>query len=182
MPEDIFSRIRAALPRVRQWIEDYKRQHESKAVSVASLGFKRLATCFPSDVLARAKVVTVSRVPYPPLDQFDLPELAPLQQMVFDGITFDDTFYLGDGRSTESLHFHELIHVIQCGKLGLDSFLLAYGIGLIQYGYERSPLEAMAYRLQAEFDRGTCPPRLVERVDAETAVIWNGVSAFLGTR
>lgn len=182
MPQDIVTRIQAALPRVRLWIENYKARHESEAIAVGSLGFKRLGTCFPMDLLARAKVVTVPKVPYPPLDQFDLPEFAPLQQMAFDGITFDDTFYLEEGRTTESLHFHELIHVIQWGKLGLDKFLLSYGIGLIQHGYENSPLEAMAYRLQAEFDRGTTPPRLIELVESETATIWNRVAAFLQAR
>ena len=175
--------MQAAIPQVRQWIEDYKLAHERQSVAVSSLRFKRIPECFSDDLLVRARVAAVPRVPFPPLDQFDLPEFAPMQQASFAGITFGDTFYiLEEGSSAESLHFHELVHVVQWGKLGMDDFLLAYGIGLIQYGYERSPLEAMAYRLQAEFERGICPPRLVETIESETTFIWNRVSMFLRAR
>ena len=35
---------------------------------------------------------------------------------------------------TESLCCHELVHVVQWDRLGVDRFLLAYGIGLVQSG------------------------------------------------
>jgi hypothetical protein len=56
--------------------------------------------------------------------------------------------------ASDSLHFHEMVHVVQWAKLGVERFLLAYGIGLAQFGYEQSPLKKMAYDLQLEFDQG----------------------------
>jgi hypothetical protein len=157
---------------VRQWIDDYLESHAGHACSVSSLGYERLAACFPQELLDRAKVVTVSRVPFPPVDQFGLAEFAPVQQMSFTGITFKDTFFLQQGQASESLHFHELIHVIQWGTLGVDNFLLAYGVGLLQFGYAESPLEKMAFTLQRSFEQGTLPQGLVRVVAGLTDAIW----------
>ena len=53
----------------------------------------------------------------------------------------------------ESLHFHELVHVVQWQHLGPERFIMAYALGhLISGGYRTNPLEAMAYGLQARFD------------------------------
>ena len=126
----------------------------------------------PQEVLERAKVVTVPRVPFPPVDRFGLTELMFVQQMSFNGITFKDTFFLEQGQASESLHFHELVHVVQWARLGVDNFLLAYGVGLIQSGYEQSPLEAMAYSLQRDFDNGRLPQELVRVIETRTDAIW----------
>ena len=132
MQDDIIHRLPAALPGIRQWIDEFLNDHAERARAVSTLGFTRLSTCFPQELLERAKVVTVPRVPFPPVDRFGLPELAPVQQMSFAGITFKDTLFLQDGQTSESLHFHELVHVVQWARLGVDNFLLAYGIGLVQ--------------------------------------------------
>jgi hypothetical protein len=95
--------------------------------------------------------------------------------MAFDGITFRDTYFLRQGCASEAVHFHELVHVVQWSRLGVDNFPLAYGVGLLQYGYEQSPLEQMAYRLQLEFERGAPLPQLVQRIEALTDAIWEQV-------
>ncbi len=179
MQKDIIQRFHLALPRVRQWIDEYLEQYSDQARTVHSLGFKRLATCFPQELLVRAKVVTVTRVPFPPVENFGLPEFAPMQQMAFDGITFKDTFFLQQGHSSESLHFHELVHVVQWAKLGVDNFLLAYGFGLIQCGYEQSPLEKMAYTLQRGFEQGMSHPQAVRHIEELTDAIWNQVAPIV---
>lgn len=174
--EDIIRRFHTALPEVRQWIDGFLDEHANRALSVNSLGFGRLVTYFPEEFLERAKVVTVARVPFPPVDRFGLPELASMQQMSFTGITFKDTFFLQQGHSSVSLHFHELVHVVQWARLGVDNFLLAYGVGLIQFGYEQSPLEQMAYTLQDNFERGTHPRGLIRIIEAQTDAIWDQVA------
>lgn len=179
MQDDIIRRFHAALPSVRQWIEEFLNDHAERTRSVSTLGFMRLSTCFPNELLERAKVVTVRRVPFPPVDRFGLPELAPVQQMSFAGITFKDTFFLQQGQASESLHFHELVHVVQWARLGVDNFLLAYGIGLIRFGYERSPLEQMAYSLQRSFDSGRPPQELVSVIETRTDAIWTQVVSVL---
>ena len=180
MQDDIIRRFHAALPSVRQWIDEFLNDHAGQARPVSTLGFTRLSTCFPQEVLERAKVVTVPRVPFPPVDRFGLPELAPVQQMSFTGITFKDTFFLEQGQASESLHFHELVHVVQWARLGVDNFLLAYGVGLIQSGYEQSPLEAMAYSLQRDFDNGRLPQELVRVIETRTDAIWREIAPIVG--
>ncbi len=165
-------RLHAALPRLRQWIDDLLGHHADQARTVQSLGFQRLALCFPNELLERAKVVEVARVPFPPIERFGLPEFASMQQMQFDGITFKDTFFLLQGQSSESLYFHELVHVVQWARLGVDNFLLAYGLGLSQYVYEHSPFEQIAYTLQRSFENDSLPQHLVLHIEERTDAIW----------
>ena len=54
----------------------------------------------------------------------------------------------------ESLHFHELIHILQWNELEADKFILAYALGLLEFGYSDSPFERIAYELQDKFDSG----------------------------
>jgi hypothetical protein len=175
MQNDIIQRLLAALPSVRNWIDEYLQRHADQARTAQSLGLRRVSAYFPAELLARAKTVTVSQPPFPPVERFGLPEFARVQQMAFDGITFRDTYFLRQGCESEGLHFHELVHVVQWSRLGVDNFLLAYGVGLLQYGYEQSPLEQMAYRLQSEFERGAPLPQLVQRIEAMTDAIWKQV-------
>ena len=89
-----------------------------------------------------------------------------------DGITFKNTFFLRQGCASESLHFHEMVHVIQWARLGVEKFLLAYGLGLLAHGYEQSPLEKTAYDLQRRFDSGTLPPDVVRVIETEADAVW----------
>jgi len=73
----------------------------------------------------------------------------------------------------------ELVHVIQWERLGVDDFLLAYGAGLMQFGYRDSPLEKMAYSLQASFDGGVLPANTIELIQQGTDAIWNGVASLI---
>lgn len=68
------------------------------------------------------------------------------------GITYLDTYFVKTGAAgIESLHFHELIHVVQWRLLGPERFLAAYADGLEKYGYRDSPLETMAYDAEDRF-------------------------------
>ena len=182
MQTDIIRRIMTALPDVRHWIDHYLEVHAKQARAVNTLGFNRLNNWFPQELLQRANVVTVEQVIFPPVHQFGLPEFAGLQQIELAGITFKDTFFVQKDLLTESLHFHELVHVVQWERLGVDNFLLAYGVGLLQSSYEDGPLEEMAYKLQDEFDRGTQPRDLVSIIEGETDSIWSEVTTLLSEK
>ncbi len=108
-----------------------------------------------------------------------LPDFAPFEAMPISGVTYDDTFFVSRGRESESLYFHEMVHVVQWDRLGVDNFLLAYGIGLMRSGYRHSPLEEMAYALQEKFDRGACPEDLIAVIHQRTDAIWENVAALL---
>jgi hypothetical protein len=61
----------------------------------------------------------------------------------------------------ESLHFHELVHIVQWQLLGPEQFILSYALALAEFGYSRNPFEEIAYELQDRFARHE-PPFPVE--------------------
>jgi hypothetical protein len=146
------------LPLVVRWIDQTLAAHAHQTRPVASFGFARLPNYFSTELLQHAKVVGVARVPVPPLTALGLPEFASFEKGDYSGITFKNTYFVQERRLTdESIHFHELVHVIQWEYLGVERFLLAYGAGLIARGYRDSPVEAMAYELQRRFQRNEPP-------------------------
>ena len=153
------------LPLIISWIDSTLAAHAQDARLVASMGFKRLPSFYSAGLLARAKVVAVERVPVPPLVAMGLPEFGDFEHGNYTGITFKDTYFVQASQlGNESLHFHELVHVVQWAHLGAEKFLLAYAAGLASNGYRNSPLEAMAYALQEYFDQNRTPG------DVETVV------------
>jgi hypothetical protein len=171
--KDMARRVHAALPRVRNWIDAYLDLHAGRARAVSSLGFPRLATCFPRRILERTATVTVDHVTFPPVDQFGLPELALMQELPLAGITYKDTCFLRRDLLEEALLFHELVHVVQWEKLGANHFLLAYGLGLLQSGYRDCALERTAHRLQGEFESDALPENVVRVVEDEADGAWS---------
>jgi hypothetical protein len=175
MASDQVQRLRAALPQVRSWIDALLARYASQARPVSSYDWKRLPTAYPADLLEQTNVVTLpGRLPFPPVADMGLPEFAPIQNMDFDGITFKDTFFVRQDRESEGLHFHELVHVVQWKRLGVDNFLLTYGLGLAQMGYRKSQLEYMAYSLQEMFEWGRLPATpLVPFIEEITDGVWS---------
>ena len=153
--------------------------HKDHALILGHFGFSKLSEYFPDEVLDRVRVVTVPKPPSPPLTALGLPELFEFEQMSQDGITYLNTTFLREGQVSESLCFHELGHVVQWSTLGADRFLLAYGVGLVQFGYERSSLERMAYDFQEAFERGTTLPKVVQEVQDRTNGIWSQVAPII---
>lgn len=102
--------------------------------------------------------MAVDTVPIPPLSAMGLGRFADFKRMAAAGITYLDTYFLcADRTSDESLHFHELVHVVQWRILGPERFLWLYADGLERFGYRHGPLEVIAYDIQAQFDAG-CDP------------------------
>lgn len=147
-------RLLTRLPQERGWILKTLEQHKSLARPLASYGFTRLPQFYSADTLASAVVVEVPRVPVPPLADMGLPEFAEFQNGNYAGITYLTTYFLAANETRhESLHFRELVHVIQWQHLGPDRFLAAYAAGyILAGGYRENPLEVMAYNVQATFD------------------------------
>jgi hypothetical protein len=176
-PGELARRLQQALPQVREWIATTLADHQGRALPVNRMGYTRIARLFPKALLERAGAVTVAGdVPFPPLSRMGLPELATFETMPIAGVTYRDIFFVRRGHLRESLCCHELVHVVQWDRLGVDRFLLAYGIGLLQQGYRESPLEAMAYRVQDEFDRGLLSTRLMTRIRCETDAVWQAAA------
>jgi hypothetical protein len=101
-----------------------------------------------------AKFVVVDCIPLPPLSSIGLSRFKEFERGSYDGITYLDTYFLNRAAAeNESLHFHEMIHVVQWRLLGAEFFLAMYAGGLEKFGYRDSPLERMAYDAQELFDR-----------------------------
>lgn len=177
----LVKRLHTALPSVKDWIDRTLQAHASSATSVLNVRFPQLQSHYPDTLLARAQVVIVPRVPFPPVSQLGLPEFSAMEMMSLAGVTYKDTFFVCNGQQRDSLYFHELVHVVQWDRLGVDNFLLAYAVGLLQHGYEQSPLEQMAFELQARFDQQRVPEALVDRINEHTDGVWETARRFLGS-
>jgi hypothetical protein len=155
-------RLTQALPRMESWIRGLHATHAPRAQPVSCLGFARLGEVWPRELLEEARAVAVERVPYPPVSDFGLPELEPMAQARWSGITFGHMYFVDENDPSEATHFHELCHVVQWQALGVRDFLMTYAIGLLTHGYRQSPLEVIAYRLQADFEAGLTKQGLVD--------------------
>ena len=97
--------------------------------------------------------MVVERIPVPPLSSIGLSRFAEFERGDYGGITYLNTYFLKSaGGDDESLHFHEMVHVVQWHVLGAERFLALYASGLEAFGYRNSPLEKMAYEAQELFD------------------------------
>lgn len=175
---DLVRRFHSALPLVRGWIDKILKENAGHAVPVADVDLPRIRRIFPADLLKKTKVVTGS-VPFPPLSLMGLHELSEMETMRMSGVTYKDTFFLKDSQQTESLYFHEMVHAVQWERLGVNNFLLAYGIGLMQFGYRESPFEQMAYSLQTAFDQGQLGPGVVGLIQRGTDAVWSSVRSIV---
>lgn len=148
------SPLQEQLPNVCSWIDKILQQHRDVARPVTSFGFSRLPRYFEPSTLSRAHVVVLDSVPTPPLSALGLPQFSAFENMDADGITYKDVYFLKRQRAmVESLHFHELVHVVQWQLLGPERFILDYALGLAHKGYEDHPFEKMAYGLEDRFCR-----------------------------
>jgi len=147
--------LRAVYRVIAGWIQQTLAEHASAARPVASLGFSRLPQYYDEKTLASTKVVFVPKVSVPPLSAMGLDQFGDFEQMDAGGTTLLNTYFIrADQSHSESLHFHELVHVIQWRLLGSERFLALYADGVERFGYLRSPLESMVFSLQHRFSRG----------------------------
>jgi len=155
---DLLRRVQEALPEMARWIDRLRAQHAPRAVSARAAGPARLADYFPPALLDSTRVVKLESLPFPPVSEYGLPEFQGMATPDMAGITFGDMYFLRARPSPdESVHVHELVHVVQWKTLGAAEFLSTYAVGLAQHAYEKSPLESVAFWLEGQFDLGVAP-------------------------
>jgi hypothetical protein len=180
--DEVIERAMEKLPAIREWIRNTLGQHAADARPVAAFGFKRLPLYFAREFLASIRAVVVKKVPAIPLASMGLPEFAKFEVMPAAAITYNDTYFVSEpSRDDESLHFHELVHVVQWAQLGIDEFLIAYGLGLLRHGYEGNPLEVQACEHQDRFERGEGPYDTRAAVCAQLPAIVQSLTAGMST-
>lgn len=157
------------LPVIRAWVDDTLKTYAPQTALVRTDQFQRLPLYYPMAVLNSTRVIITNDKVVPPLSQMGLSEFADFEQGDYAGITYMNTCFIQPKHaSEESLYFHELVHVIQWQQLGVERFLLAYAVGLLQWGYRDCPLEQMAYSHQANFEGHAMPYDVTKAVQAET--------------
>ena len=144
----------ASFPKVMAWIQQTLVTHKTFSRSVTAKKFTRLPPYFSKTQVEVAKFVIVDRVPIPPLSSIGLSRFNEFERGDYDGVTYIDTYFLKRARANdESLHFHEMIHIVQWRLLGAKLFLAMYAGGLAKFGYRNGPLERIAYDAQELFVR-----------------------------
>ncbi|MCB2166580.1 MAG: hypothetical protein KQI78_02890 [Deltaproteobacteria bacterium] len=121
IPPDLLGQFQKTLPLAREWVAATLKAHRDQVVPVDPMDYRRLRQVFPGALLKRARAVVVTdNPPFPPLSRMGLPEFAAFEAMPISGVTYQDTFFVRDGYQTESLYFHEMVHVVQWDRLGVD--------------------------------------------------------------
>ncbi len=165
-------------PLVKSWITDLLVEHEGQGKPVERYNFHNLKLYFEQRILSTAQVIIVNKIPQVPLSALGLNQFTEFENGNYAGVTYYNVYFLAVGHEhSESLHFHELIHVLQWERLGVDKFIKLYGLFLLQFNYRGNPLEEMAYKYQSLFERGSCPLDLCDRVRTETDQLYAAVSS-----
>ena len=157
--------LKPFIAKIDAWIDGYIDAHREERIRVADLDFPNLPAYFVPNMLKNAYTVYTDQIKAPPLHELGLDGFSFFESMNPEGITYKDTFFITPAqKDRESIHFHELIHIIQWNELGAEKFIRVYGANLLISGYRLHPLEAIAYDFQTDFDQGRSIPDLESRV------------------
>jgi hypothetical protein len=154
---------------VAGYIESNRRKYMRLAVPLPTGKQTLLSPFFPADVLsdtrsvaARPRLLNPSF--YSQLRALGIKRLPEIANVA--AITFIDVI-VHQAPLTNDLLFHELVHIIQYRKLGLEEFARLYVKGFLVGGsYAAIPLERQAYALEARF---TAAPHLPFSVEDEVS-------------
>ncbi|RMH20009.1 MAG: hypothetical protein D6701_04295 [Gemmatimonadetes bacterium] len=143
-----------------RWMRQQRDRHWDDAEPLPDITRAALKGYFEPETLARTRIRRVPIIENPAFyTAFDeAGETIPLDFRVWAAITFGDLILLSDaqvpGPPPHSVIFHEMVHVVQFGALGIDAFAEKYVRGLAQnrFNYMAIPLETVAFDLQGRFE------------------------------
>jgi len=145
------------IQQVAEYIERQRQTYRVRAVLLNAGQRAAMQPFFLPSTLesARVLVLTGERVGNPPfyraLVQVGFEAAALPNFLLMAAITFVDTV-VSHEPFTDRFLFHELVHVVQYEKLGLEGFANKYVKGFLSGGsYDGIPLEMNAYELDARF-------------------------------
>ncbi len=162
------AQIESVMRLVAEYISLQHQTYRRRAILLGRDQKEALAPFFSAPTLDSARVLVLSneRVCNPPFYGallnlgFDPAILPDFTHMA--AITFVDTV-VSHAAFKDRLLFHELVHVVQYQKLGLEGFAVRYVSGFLGGGsYEAIPLEMNAYQLEARFAAAPTSPFSVE--------------------
>lgn len=139
---------------IAAWIDQTNHDHKKQRVSCAKFA-DAFSGFYSPAFLSEAYYVTLDVIPKPNMPELRAMGFGDFIDMAVNGITYKDTYYiLPELESALRLHFHELVHVAQWKHLGASKFIEKYMHEIQTVGYEQSPMEKMAYALDAQFASG----------------------------
>lgn len=155
--------LRKMVADILGWIDATIERYRGDSMPVAEFGFTHLPHFYSRKLLESSRVVVVEGSPPLPPAILESMEILNLAESQICGITYRTTFFVNaEWALDESLHFHEMVHVLQWEHMGPRRFLSAYALELLKHGYVDNALERMAYSHQGRFDK-ECEPYDVER-------------------
>lgn len=139
------------IEKLEQWIDqtlqDYS--NEKKSCECFLTDFKGF---YPAEFLSTSSFVVLDQIPKPDFPELRQAGFGDFIDMEAVGITYKNTYFVKKGDEKRlDLHFHELVHVLQWQFLGVQGFMSRYMDEITQYGYDKAPLEIMAYYLDGHF-------------------------------
>ncbi len=166
-------KIREGIPPVRDWIARYIADPAHVYRPLDLERFRRLPLHFSAEILGKVRVATVERIEVAPVAHLG-PFVAEFEQaptIVTAASAQDRIFVLPVSEESESVHFQQVVRLVQWDEAGGDLFLLSYFSLLAEVGFRRSPLIDLIYRLGAAFDRGETLPGLEDDIRRRTREI-----------
>ena len=151
----------AMVSQLANMVEDYitssRKKYAPQAVLLTDAQRSAMQPFFSAAVLdsTRLCVLRGTRVSNPPMYAMakmmgirNLPDFAAVA-----AITFVDVI-VSHEEVTDSLLFHELVHVVQYSQMDMKEFAARFVTGFIQGGsYQQIPLEKMAHALESRFSQ-----------------------------
>ena len=157
MPNLTETQLVWVVQQVAEYIDRQRQTHTDRAVPLNISQRSAMQSFFPVSTLDSARVLVLDRerVGNPPfyrqLVQMGFEPAVLPNFVLMAAITFVDTV-VSHEPFTDRLLFHELVHVVQYEKLGLEGFADKYVRGFLSGGsYDRIPLEMNAYELDGRF-------------------------------
>ena len=141
---------------VAQYITAQRAGYAPRAIPLSAREKNMMGGFFSPELLEEARLVTLVG------ERVENPEFYPMlrglgfdnlpDQSAMGGITFSD-IVVSHGPFTDGLLFHELVHVEQYRRLGIEDFSRLYVLGFLNGGgYEGIPLERNAYMLGERYE------------------------------
>jgi hypothetical protein len=154
LPASVVAQLVAA---VENFIAGSRKKYLLNAVPLEPKWLAPLEAYFPAVILrsTRFLVLDGSRIEDPPF--YAMAKMMGIRNLPrfsnVAAVTFIDVV-VSHEKFTETLLFHELVHVVQYAELGNREFASRYVQGFIKGGsYEEIPLEKNAYELEQKFSR-----------------------------
>jgi hypothetical protein len=155
LPPSVIVQLVAA---VESFILARRKKYASMAAPLQPERMRPLQPYFPADVLRNTRFLVLDgqRIDDPPFYSMakmmgirNLPSFSDVAAVTFvDVVVAHEAF-------TETLLFHELVHVVQYAQMGTREFAARHVSGFIKGGsYEEIPLEKNACELEQKFNSG----------------------------